>query len=97
MNAPDQTTARPAPTNRIGPRIAASVILGVIAFFALWLMAFNLIASLLISSGCCVILIATSTVSDVIQTVLDAIASVISVILAAIGAVFAVIFGLFGW
>jgi hypothetical protein len=97
VNAPDQTAAKPAPSNRIGRRVAASVILGVIVFFGLWLMAFNLIASLLISSGCCIILVATSTVSDLIATVLDIIASVISVILAAIGAVLAAIFGLFGW
>ena len=52
--------------------------------------------SLLVSAGCCVVVVAASTVFDVVEMVLDAIAAVIFGVLGAIAAVFAAIFGLFG-
>ena len=96
MNAPDQTTARAAPTGSPVRRIAACIAVSAIVFLVLWVMAFSLVASLLISSCCGVILVAASTVSDVIEMVLDAIATVIFAIFAAIAAVFAAVFSLFG-
>ncbi len=68
----------------------------IIVFLVLWVMAFTLVTSLLISSGFGVILIAASTVSDVIEMVLDAIATVIFAIFAAIAALIAAVFSLFG-
>ena len=96
MNAPDQTTARPASTSSPVRRIAACVIASAIVFLVLWVMAFSLVTSLLIGSGFGVVLIAASTVSDVIEMVLDAIATVIFAIFAAIAALIAAVFSLFG-
>jgi hypothetical protein len=66
-------------------------------FLVLWVMAFSALVSLLIASGCCVVLVAASAVSDPIETVLDAIAAIVFGVFAAIAAVFAGIFALFGW
>jgi hypothetical protein len=76
--------------------MAAAVALSVLIFFALWFAAFTWLTSLLIGSGCCVVFVAASTVSDVIEMILDAIATVIFAVLAAIAAIFAAIFSLFG-
>jgi hypothetical protein len=96
MNAPDQTTARPAPTGSPGRRIAACVLVSAIVFLALWVMAFTLLASFLISTCVGVVLVAASSVSDLIEMVLDAIATVVFAIFAAIAAIFAALFSLFG-
>lgn len=96
MNASDQTTAKPAPTGSLVRRIAACVAVSVIVFLVLWVMALSLFISFLISSGVGVILIATSTVSDFIEMVLDAIATVIYAVFAAVAALIAAVFGLFG-
>ena len=96
MNASDQTTAKPAPTSSLVRRIAACVAVSAIVFLVLWVMALSLFISFLISSGVGVILIATSTVSDFIEMVLDAIATVIYAVFAAIAALFAAVFSLFG-
>ena len=96
MNAPDQTTAKPASTSSPVRRIAACVIASAIVFLVLWVMAFSLVVSLLISSGFGVALIAVSTVSNAVEMVLDAIAFVIFAIFAAIAALIAAVFSLFG-
>ena len=96
MNAPDQTTARPAPTSSPVRRVAACVIASAIVFCVLWIMAFSLVTSLLIGSGFGVVLIAASTVSDAIEMVLDAMATVIFAVFAAIAALIAAVFSLFG-
>lgn len=96
MNAPAESTTRSRPASSPARRIAVSIILGGLVFLALWLMAFSLLTSFLIGSGCCIVVSAASTVSDVVEAVLDAIAAVIFGILAAIAAVFAAIFSLFG-
>jgi hypothetical protein len=90
MNAANDIRARPAR----GPvrRIVTAMILGAFVFVALWLLAFSLFASLLISSGCCVVLVAASTISDIVEMILDAISAVIFGVLAAIAALFAAIF-----
>ena len=96
MSEPTQTAARPASTTSPGRRIAACVIVSAIAFLVLWLMALSVVTSLLISSGVGVVLVAASSVSDLIEMVLDAIATVIFAIFAAIAAFFAAVFSLFG-
>jgi hypothetical protein len=95
QNAPDQTIAKPAPTNGFGRRIAASIFVGFIVFVVSWLMAFSLVASLLISAGCCVALVATSTVLELVATVLDLIATAFFAILAVVGAIVGAILALF--
>jgi hypothetical protein len=78
-------------------RIAAAIMLGVLVFSVLWLMVFSLLTSLAIGAGCCAVVIAASSVSDLVEMLLDAVASVIFGVLAAIAAVFAAILGLFGF
>jgi len=77
-------------------RIAAAAILGGLVFVMLWVMVFNLVTSLLIGAGCCVVVVATSSVSDLVEALLDAIASAILGVLVIIAAIFAAILGLFG-
>jgi hypothetical protein len=96
MNPPQETVTRPAPTSGLIRRLAATVIMGALLFLVLWLMALSVVTSLLISAGCCVVLVAASTVFDLVEAVLNAIAAVIFGVLAAIAAVFAAIFSLFG-
>ena len=96
MNVPDQTTGRPASTSSPVRRIAACVIASAIVFLVLWVMAFSLVTSVLIGSGVGVVLIAGSSVSDLIATVLDLIATVIFGVFAVIAALIAAVFSLFG-
>lgn len=96
MNAPEKSV-RPASHGSPARRIATAIVLGALIFGMLWIMAFSLVTSLLIGSGCCVVVIAASAVSDLAETVLDAIASVVFGVLAAIAAVLAAILGLFGF
>jgi hypothetical protein len=77
MNAPVESPPRPASTSRVAQRIAVSVILGVLVFFALWLMAVSFVTSVLISSSCCAVIVVASSVSDLVEAVLDAIAAVV--------------------
>jgi hypothetical protein len=96
MNAPAEPTTRSPSTSRLVRRIAVAAILGGVVFLALWLTAFSLVISLLIGSGCCVVVIAASEMSDLVEVVLDAIATVVFGVLAAIAAIVAAIFSLFG-
>jgi hypothetical protein len=61
----------------------------------LWLMALTALTSLLISAGFCVVLVAASTISDLVETMLNLIVAIVFGVLAAIAAVFAAIFSLF--
>ena len=97
MNAPAEPKARSASTSSLTRRVAVSVIAGGLIFLVLWIMAFSVFTSMLIGSGCCVVLVATSEFSDLVEMVLDAIASVIFGVLAVIAAVFGAIFSLFGF
>jgi Fe2+ transport system protein B len=96
MNAPVEPSTRAASTSRAVRRIAVSAIMGVLVFLVLWLMAFNLVTSVLIASSCCAITVVASSVSDLVEAALDAISAVVFGILAAIAAVIAAIFSLFG-
>ena len=96
MNAPVESPPRPASTSRVVRRVAVAAIMGVLVFFALWLMAVSFVTSVLIASCFCAVTVGASSVSDLVEAVLDAIAAVIFGILAAIAAVIAAIFSLFG-
>src|SRR5262245_30845503 len=96
MNAPAGPTTPSRSTRTRVRHIAVAVILGGVVFLVLWLMAFSLVTSLLIGSGCCVIIVAASTTSDLIETVVDVIATIVFGILAAIAAAVAAVFSLFG-
>lgn len=96
MNSPEPAL-RPVSNNSPVRRIAAAVILGGLLFVVLWITMFSMVTSLLIGSGCCGVIVATSSMSDLVETLLDAIASAIFGVLAVIAAIFAAIFGLFGF
>ena len=90
MNSPEPAV-RPAPNSSPARRIAAAVILSGLVFAVLWIMVFSMITSLLIGAGCCVVIVAASSLSDLVDALLDAIASVIFGVLAVIAAIFAAI------
>lgn len=69
--------------------------LSVLVFAVLWTMVFSMITSLLIGAGCCVVIVAASSLSDVIDMLLDAVATVVFGMLAIIAAIFAALFSLF--
>jgi len=71
--------------------------LSVLVFTVLWIMVFGMVTSLLIGAGCCVVIVAASSVSDLVDMLLDALASVVFGVLAVIAAIFAGILGLFGF
>jgi hypothetical protein len=96
MNAPLEPVARPASPRSLVRRMAAAVLMSGMVFLLLWLMAFNVLTSLLVAVDCCVVVVAASTASDLLAIVLDAIATVVFGVLGAIAAFFAAIFSLFG-
>jgi hypothetical protein len=96
MNPPEPA-ARPAPNSSPARRIAVAVILSGLVFAMLWIMVFNVVTSLLIGAGCCVVIVAASSLSDLVDMLLDALATVIFGVLAVIAAIFGAIFGLFGF
>lgn len=71
--------------------------LSVLVFAVLWIMVFSMVTSLLIGAGCCVVIVAASSVSDAVDMLLDALASVVFGVLAVVAAIFAAILGLFGF
>jgi hypothetical protein len=96
MNS-QEPAVRPAPNSNATRRIAVAVILGGLVFATLWIMVFSMVTSLLIATGCCVVIVAASSVSDLFEMLLDAISAVIFGVLAVIAAIFGAIFGLFGF
>ena len=96
MNSPEPAV-RTAPTSSPARRIAVAVILSGLVFAVLWIMVFNVVMSLLIGAGCCVVIVAASSLSDLVDMLLDAVATVIFGVLAVIAAIFGAIFGLFGF
>jgi hypothetical protein len=95
--SPPEPTARPASHSSPARRIAVAVILSGLVFVVLWIMMFNMVTSLLIGSGCCVVIVAASSLSDLVDMLLDAVATVIFGVLAVIAAIFEAILGLFGF
>ena len=96
MNSPEPA-ARPASISSPARRIAVAVVLGGLVFAVLWIMVFGMVTSLLIGAGCCVVMVAASSASDLFEMLLDAVATVIFGVLAAVAAIFGAIFGLFGF
>jgi hypothetical protein len=96
MNSPEPAV-RPASNSSPARRIAVAVILSGLVFVVLWIMVFSMVTSLLIGAGCCVVIVAVSSLSDLFEMLLDAVATVIFGVLAAIAAIFGAILGLFGF
>jgi hypothetical protein len=92
--SPPEPTARTASNSSPARRLAAAVILSGLVFAVLWIMVFGMVTSLLIGAGCCVVIVAASSLSDAIDMLLDAVATVVGV-LAIIAAIFGAIFSLF--
>jgi hypothetical protein len=95
MNSP-QPAAPPASNANLVRRIAVAVMLSGLLFAVLWIMVFGMVTSLLIGAGCCVVIVAASSASELLETLLDAIASAIFGVLAVMAAIFGAIFSLFG-
>jgi hypothetical protein len=96
MNSPEPT-ARKASNSSPARRLAVAVGLSGLVFVVLWITAFSMITSLLIGAGCCVVIVAASSMSDLFDMVLDAVATVIFGVLAVIGAILGAIFSVFGF
>lgn len=95
MNSPPPAV-QPTPSSP-ARRIATAVMLGFLVFTVLWVMVFGMVTSLLIGAGCCAVIVAASSVSDVVEMLLEAAAAVIFGVLAVIAAIFGAIFSLFGF
>ena len=96
MNSPEPA-GRPASNSSPARRLAVAVILSGMVFVVLWIVMFNMVTSLLIGAGCCVVIVAASSLSDLVDMLLDAVATVIFGVLAVIAAIFGAILGLFGF
>jgi hypothetical protein len=96
MNSPEPA-GRPASNSSPARRLAVAVILSGLVFVVLWIMMFNMVTSLLIGAGCCVVIVAASSLSDLVDMLLDAVATVIFGVLAVIAAIFRAILDLFGF
>jgi hypothetical protein len=96
MNSPEPAV-RPASNSSHVRRIAVAVILSGLLFVVLWIMMFDMVMSLLIGSGCCVVIVAASSLSDIFDALLDAVATVVFGVVAVIAAIFGAIFSLFGF
>jgi hypothetical protein len=94
MNSPEPAV-RTVPNNSPARRIAVAVILSGLVFVVLWIMVFSMVTSLLIGAGCCVVIVAATSVSDLVEMLLDALATVIFGVLAVIAAIFGAIFSVF--
>jgi hypothetical protein len=96
MKSPPPAAQAAAEKNPVR-RLAATVILGGLVFATLWIMAFGWLTSLLIGAGCCAVMVAASSASDIVEMILDALATAVLAVLAFIAAIFAAILGLFGF
>lgn len=96
MNSPEPV-AQPASNGSAARRIAAAATLGCLVFAALWIMVFDMVASMLIGTACCAVIVAAGSASDVVDMLLDAVASVLLGIVAIIAAILGAIFSIFGF
>ena len=96
MDSPEPAV-RTAPNSSPARRIAVAMILSGLVFVGLWIMVFSMVTSLLIGAGCCAVIVAASSASDVVEMLLDAVSTVIFGVVAVIAAIFGAIFGLFGF
>jgi hypothetical protein len=96
MNSPEPAV-RTAPNRSPARRIAVAVVLSGLVCAVLWIMVFSLVTSLLIGTGCCVVIVAASSASDVVEMLLDAVSTVVLGVVAVIAAIFGAIFSVFGF
>jgi hypothetical protein len=96
MNSPEPAV-RTAPNRSPVRRIAAAVVLSGLVFTVLWIMVFSMVTSLLIGAGCCAVIVAASSASDVIEMLLDAVSTVVFGVVAVFAAIFGAIFSVFGF
>jgi hypothetical protein len=96
MNAPEPAV-RTAPNSSPVRRIAVAVILSGLLFAVLWIMVFGMVTSLLVGAGCCVVIVAASSVSDVVEMLLDAVSTAIFGVVAVIAAICGAVFSVFGF
>ena len=96
MSSPEPA-GRPAPNSSPARRLAVAVILSVLVFAMLWITVFGMVTSLLIGAGCCVVIVAASSLSDLVDALLDALTSVVFGVLAVIAAIIGAILSLFGF
>jgi hypothetical protein len=96
MNSPEPA-ARPASISSPARRIGVAVVLGGLVFAVLWIMVFSMVTSLLIGAGCCVVIVAASSASGVVEMLLDAVSTVSLGVVAVIAAIFGAIFSVFGF
>jgi hypothetical protein len=89
MNSPEPAV-RPASNTGPARRIAVAVILSAVLFTVLWIMMFSMVTSLLIGAGCCVVIVAASSASDIVEMLLDAVSTVIFGVVAVIAAIFSI-------
>jgi hypothetical protein len=89
--------AQPASNSSPARRIATAAILGGLVFTVLWITMFSMVISLLIGTGCCVMIVAASSLSDVVEMLLDAVSAVIFGVVAVIAAICGAIFSVFGF
>jgi len=68
MNPPEPA-ARPVSNSSPARRIAVAVMLSGLVFVVLWIMMFSMVTSLLIGSGCCVVIVAASSLNGSFATV----------------------------
>lgn len=97
MSTSDQSAPQPARARGPGRRIAAAVTVFSLIFFALWLMVFSFVTSLIVASTCCVLVVVASVAWDPLEMVLDILAAIFFGVLAVIGAILGAIFSLFDW
>lgn len=95
--SPPESAARPASKSSPASRLAAAVMLSALVFVVLWIVVFSMITSLLIGAGCCLVIVAASSLSDVLDMLLDAVATVVFGALAVIAAIVAAIFSILGF
>jgi hypothetical protein len=96
MNSPEPA-ARTVSNANFARRLAVVVGLSGLVFVVLWITVFSMVTSLLIGAGCCVVIVAASSVSDLFEMALDAVATVIFGVLAVIAAIVGAIFSVFGF
>ena len=73
-----------------GRRLAGSFGIGLILFIALWLTVFHAVTAAVVSGGMVLVLVAGSSVSSLLEIVLEAVAAVLAAIVAAVAAVFSI-------
>lgn len=82
----------PQPRSSLVRRIIGGALIAIVLFVALSYLLTSAYLAGAIAAGAGTTLVAGSSVSDLLETILEAIVSAVSVVLAAIGAIFAAIF-----